>query len=224
MVKKRGLEPIQDEVDQIRVTAAEGVRIATEDFFAAYDRDPNPSRLAAWFIPRCWREIDYVFMLNEEIRRYGLGFDRKHITALSKHSFQEAHHYEMVGRIIESLGGEVPVTVPQSARAWSELLWDCLDRHRLSAIAAWNISETAAGGSFDATLSATQRYQDQVPEAFRIYKQIVKDEDFHLGLGQLLLDRYAETDSDHDEVLHAMREMVDLVVYTYKPENVVAGG
>jgi hypothetical protein len=63
-----------------------------------------------------------------------------------------------------------------------------------------------------------------VPEAFRIYKQIVKDEDFHLGLGQLLLDRYAETDSDRDEVLHAMREMVDLVVYTYKPENVVAGG
>ncbi len=224
MVKRSGLEPIQDEVDWIRVTAAEAVRIAAEDFFAEYDRAPDPSRLAAWLVPRCWREIDYVFMLNEEIRRYGLGFDRKHLTALSKHSFQEAHHYEMVGRIIEYLGGEVPVTVPESARTWSELLWDCLDRHRLSAIAAWNISETAAGGSFDATLAATQRYQDQMPEAFRTYKQIVKDEEFHLGLGQLLLDRYAETDSDHDEVLRAMREMVDLVVYTYKPENVVAGG
>jgi hypothetical protein len=224
MVKRRGLEPIQDEVDQIRVTAAEAVRIAAKDFFAEYDKDPDPLRLAAWFVPRCWREIEYVFMLNEEIRRYGLGFERKHITALSKHSFQEAQHYEMVGRVIEHLGGEVPVTVPESARAWSELLWDCLDRHRLSAIAAWNISETAAGGSFDATLAATQGYQEQMPEAFRIYKQIVKDEEFHLGLGQLLLDRYAETDNDHDEVLRAMREMVDLVAYTYKPENVVAGG
>jgi hypothetical protein len=224
MVKRSGLEPIQDEVDHIRVTAAEAVRTAAETFFAEYDSDPDPLRLSAWFVPRCWREIDYVFMLNEEIRRYGLGFDRKHLTALSKHSFQEAHHYEMVGRIIEYLGGEVPVTVPEAARAWSELLWDCLDRHRLSAIAAWNISETAARGSFDATLAATQRYRDQIPEAFRIYKQIVKDEDFHLGLGQLLLDRYAETDSDRDEVLRAMREMVDLVAYTYKPENVVAGG
>jgi hypothetical protein len=224
MVKRSGLEPIQDEVDWIRVTAAEAVRVAAEDFFAEYDRGPDPSRLAAWFVPRCWREIDYVFMLNEEIRRYGLGFDRKHLTALAKHSFQEAHHYEIVGRIIEYLGGEVPVIVPESARPWSELLWDCLDRHRLSAIAAWNISETAAGGSFDATLAATQRHQDQMPEAFRIYKQIVKDEKFHLGLGQLLLDRYAETDSDRDEVLRAMHEMVDLVAYTYKPENVIADG
>jgi hypothetical protein len=224
MVKRRGLGPIQDEVDQLRATAAGAVRAAAESFFADYSKDADPLRLAAWFVPRCWREIEYVFMLNEEIRRYGLGFERKHITALSKHSFQEAQHYEMVGRIIECLGGEVPVTVPESARTWSELLWDCLDRHRLSAIAAWNISETAAGGSFDATLAASERYQDQMPEAFRIYKRIVKDEDFHLGLGQLLLDRYVETYNDREEVLRAMREMLDLVAYTYKPENVVAGG
>lgn len=224
MAKKKGLEPIQDEVDQLRATAAEVVQVASEAFFAEYDKDPDPLRLAAWFVPRCWREIDYVFMLNEEIRRYGLGFERKHITALSKHSFQEAQHYEMVGRVIEYLGGEVPTTVPESARAWNQLLWDCLDRHRLSAIAAWNVSETSAGGSFDATLAACERYQSQMPEASRIYKQIVKDEDFHVGLGQLLLDRYAESDSDREEVLRAMREMVDLVAYTYKPENVVASG
>jgi hypothetical protein len=220
VAKRKGLEPIQGEVDRLRETATEVVRTASESFFAEYGKEPDPLRLAAWFVPRCWREIDYVFMLNEEIRRYGLGFERKHITALSKHSFQEAQHYEMVGRVIEHLGGEAPVSVPDSARAWSELLWDCLDRHRLAAIAAWNISETAAGGSFEATLAASERYQDQMPEAFRIYKQIVKDEDFHVGLGQLLLDRYAEDDDDREEVLRAMREMVDLVAYTYKPENV----
>ncbi|ABG04855.1 hypothetical protein Rxyl_1908 [Rubrobacter xylanophilus DSM 9941] len=223
-MKRKGLEPIQNEVDRLRETATEAVRIASERFFAEYDKDPDPLRLAAWFVPRCWREIEYVFMLNEEIRRYGLSFERKHITALSKHSFQEAQHYEMVGRIIEHLGGEVPVTVPESARAWSDLLWDCLDRHRLAAIAAWNISETAAGGSFDATLAASERYQDQMPEAFRVYKQIVKDENFHVGLGQLLLDRYAENDKDREEILRAMREMVELVAYTYKPENVVVTG
>src|SRR5215208_2802964 len=118
MVKRKGLGPIQDEVDQLRATAAGAVQAAAESFFADHSKDADPLRLAAWFVPRCWREIEYVFMLNEEIRRYGLGFERKHITALSKHSFQEAQHYEMVGRIIECLGGEVPVTVPESARAW----------------------------------------------------------------------------------------------------------
>lgn len=223
MAKRKGLEPIQDEVDQLRATAAESVRIAAESFFEEYDKDPDPTRMAAWFAPRCWREIEYVFMLNDEIRRYGFEFERKHITALAKHSLQEAQHYEMVGRIIEHLGGEVPVTVPASAQAWSDLLWDCLDRDRLSAIAAWNISETAAGGSFDATLAASERHQDQMPEAFSVYKQIVKDEDFHVGLGQLLLDRYAESDDDREAVLSAMREMTELVAYTYKPENVVGG-
>ncbi len=223
MAKNRGLEPIQGEVDQLRAQAAEVVRGKAEEFFVEYEQNPDPLRLAAWFVPRCWREIEYVFMLNDEIRRYGLDFERKHITALAKHSLQEAQHYEMVGRIIEYLGGEVPVSVPQHARAWSELLWDCLERHPLSAIAAWNISEASAGGSFDATLAACERYQEQMPEAFRVYKQIVKDEDFHLGLGQLLLERYAESDDDREEILRAMREMVAVVADTYKPENVVAG-
>ena len=60
-------------------------------------------------MPRCWREIDYVFMLGEVIRRYGLTFERRHITALSRQLLDEAEHYDAVARIVERLGGRVPV-------------------------------------------------------------------------------------------------------------------
>ena len=75
--------------------------------------------LAAWFVPRCWREIDYVFMLGEVIRRYGLTFERRHVTALSRQLLDEAEHYDAVARIVERLGGRVPVQPPPSAVEWS---------------------------------------------------------------------------------------------------------
>jgi hypothetical protein len=216
----KGLDPIAEEVEQLRTVARDAVRAACEEFFAEYDAAPDPHRLGLWLAPRCWREIDYTFMLNEEIRRYGLTFERKHVTALAKHSFQEADHYELIGRLIESLGAEVPLSVPESARAWSEYLWACLDRTRLSAIAAWYVSETSATGTFDLTLATARRYA--YGDMLRIYEKVVKDEHFHLGLGRLLLDRYTETDEEREEVLRCMRGMSELVAHSYRPAAVPA--
>lgn len=196
------LEPLLD-------GAAADVRRRADAFWAAYDRDRDPAVLAAWFVPRCWREIDYVFMLGEVIRRHGLGFQRKHLTALSRQLLDEAQHYEAVGRIIERLGGEVPTQPPPSARRWSAFLWESLDRHRLGAIAAWNMSETAATGTLDGIVAAGRRYA--LPDVVRAYEAIVEDERFHVGLGRALIERYAEDDADWDEVGRAMRGMAAIV-------------
>jgi hypothetical protein len=213
-----GLAGIADEVDEILDSVFKSTEKATEQFFANYDKNPDPLLLANWLAPRCWREIDYVFLLNEQIRRYGLSFERKHITLLAKQSFQEAEHYEMVGAAIVSLGGTVPVSVPAQALPWSEFLWDCLERHPLSAIAAWNCSETSASGSFAATFLAGERHG--FDEVVRIYRQIERDEKFHVGLGRQILAAYARTDEDRAEILRAMRGMRDIAWKTFTPESV----
>lgn len=212
------LAAAEDEIDEIMDAVVDSTRRATDDFFSAYDEDPDPGTLATWLRPRCWREIDYVFLLNEEIRRYWLGFQRRHVTLLAKQSFQEAEHYDMVGRVIESLGGSVPTAVPAEAVPWSEFMWECLDRHPLAAIAAWNVSETSASGSFARTIDAGRRHG--LDEVVRIYEQIEKDERFHVGLGRQVLAAYATTDADRAEVLRAMRGMRDIAWTTFTTESV----
>jgi hypothetical protein len=208
--RHHGLDPIRAQVDAIAERATAAVRRRSDAFWTEYASHRDPVTLAAWFVPRCWREIDYVFMLGEVIRRYGLAFERRHLTALSRQLLDEAEHYERVGRIIEHLGGTVPVEPPPSARRWSAFLWESLDRHRLGAIAAWNLSETAATGTLDGIVEAGRRFQ--LPDLVRTYEQIIADERFHVGLGRLLLDRYAETDQDRAEVLRAIEGMAEIVV------------
>jgi len=208
-----GLAPVRAELDALLSETVATVRDRSRAFWDAYEADRDPARLAAWFVPRCWREIDYVFMLGEVIRRYGLSFERRHITALSRQLLDEAEHYEAVARIVERLGGRVPVAPPPSAVEWSRFLWDSLDRHRLGAIAAWNMSETAATGTLEAIVDAGRRYD--LPDVVRTYEQIIKDEKFHVGLGRLLLDRYSEDDADRDEVMRAMRGMAAITVESH---------
>lgn len=213
-----GLDGISDEVDAILDSVFEATKHASEAFFQTFDKNPDPKLLAGWLEPRAWREIDYVFLLNEQIRRYGLGFKRNHITLLAKQSFQEAEHYEMVGKVIESLGGTVPTSLPAEVEPWSTFLWDCLERHPLSAIAAWYTSETSASGSFEPTFRAGERHG--LDEVTRVYRRIETDEKFHTGLGRQILSTYAQTDRDRDEILFAMRGMRDLAWRTFTPESV----
>jgi hypothetical protein len=211
--RRGGLDPVRAELDALMAQTVETVRERSGAFWEAYESDRDPARLAAWFVPRCWREIDYVFMLGEVIRRYGLTFERRHITALSRQLLDEAEHYDTVARIIERVGGRVPLQPPPSAIEWSRFLWDSLDRHRLGAIAAWNMSETAATGTLGAIVEAGRRYD--LPDVVRGYEQIVKDEKFHVGLGRLMLDRYIETDADLAEVMRAMRGMAAITVESH---------
>jgi hypothetical protein len=208
--RHRGLDPIRAEIDALSAATVAEVRRRADAYWESYAADRDDAMLAAWFVPRCWREIDYVHMLGEQIRRYGVRFERRHVTALARQLLDEAEHYDDVGRIIERLGGTVPTEPPPSAVTWSRFLWDCLDRHFLGAIAAWNMSETAATGTLEGIFAAGQRYN--LPQVVKTYEQIIRDEKFHVGLGRALLDRYIADDRDLAEVHRAMTTMAVIVV------------
>jgi hypothetical protein len=213
-----GLDPIADQVDEILQSAFDTTKNATQAFFESYDKEPNPKALAAWFGNRCWREIDYVLLLNEQIRRYGLAYKRQHITLLAKQSFQEAEHYETVGKLVESFGGEVPTSVPAIAAPWSKVLWDSMDRHPLGAIAAWYASETSATGAFEPLFAGAERHG--LKNVTKTYRQIEIDEKFHTSLGRQILSTYAKTDEDRAEILRAMRAMREIAWTSLAPEAV----
>jgi len=211
--RHRGLDPIRAEIDALCDATVAEVRRRADAYWDSYAADRDEATLAAWFVPRCWREIDYVYMLGEQIRRYGVRFERRHVTALARQLLDEAEHYDDVGRIIERLGGTVPTEPPPSAVTWSKFLWDCLDRHFLGAIAAWNMSETAATGTLEGIVAAGQKYD--LPDVVKTYEQIIRDEKFHVGLGRALLDRYIADERDLAEVHRAMTTMAAIVVESH---------
>jgi len=211
--RHRGLDPIRAEIDALCTATVAEVRRRADGYWDTYAAERDDATLAAWFVPRCWREIDYVYMLGEQIRRYGVRFERRHVTALARQLLDEAEHYDDVGRIIERLGGTVPTEPPPSAVTWSRFLWDCLDRHFLGAIAAWNMSETAATGTLEGIVAAGRKYE--LPDVVKTYEQIIRDERFHVGLGRALLDRYSADERDLAEVHRAMTTMAAIVVESH---------
>jgi hypothetical protein len=211
--RHRGLDPIRAEIDALCTATVAEVRRRADGYWDTYAAERDDATLAAWFVPRCWREIDYVYMLGEQIRRYGVRFERRHVTALARQLLDEAEHYDDVGRIIERLGGTVPTEPPPSAVTWSRFLWDCLDRHFLGAIAAWNMSETAATGTLEGIVAAGRKYE--LPDVVKTYEQIIRDERFHVGLGRALLDRYIADERDLAEVHRAMTTMAAIVVESH---------
>ncbi|TCP51837.1 hypothetical protein EV191_1061 [Tamaricihabitans halophyticus] len=96
-------------------------------------------------------------------------------------------------------------------------MWDCLDRHPLAAIAAWNVSETSATGSLEPTFLAGE--QHGFDEVVRVHRKIEVDEKFHVGLGRQVLARYAATDDDRNEILRAMRGMHSIASEMFTPSK-----
>jgi len=74
-------------------------------------------------------------------------------------------------------------------------------------------AEVEATGTLDGIVAAGRRFD--LPELVRAYEQIIEDERFHVGLGRLLLDRYAESDADRAAVMDAYQGMAEIVVDTH---------
>jgi len=216
-----GRDAFTEELDEILDSVYQHTRQVSEDFFVSFATNPSSKVLAAWLEPRAWRHIESLFVLNEGLRRYGLGLQRKHISMLSKKSHQHAQHFVMIGKVIESLGGTVPDELPNALVPWSTLLWDCLDRHPLAAIAAAHCSEVSATGSFQPLLAAGK--QHGYDEVVKVYQSIETDETFfHVGLARQVLVTCAETDNDVAEILEAAREMHDIAWNTFTPADVMS--
>src|SRR5699024_5893260 len=190
-----GRDEFIEDLDDILDSVYQRTKEVAEEFFASFTKNPSPKVLAAWLEPRAWRHIESLFVLNEGLRRYGLDLERKHISMLAKKAHQHAQHYALIGKSIESLGGTVPVNTPEALQPWSDLLWDCLDRHPLAAIAAAHCSEVSATGSFQPLLAAGK--QSGYDEVVNVFQIIETDETFfHVGIARQVLESNAETEED----------------------------
>lgn len=155
--------------------------------------------------PRDWFEIAYVSFLSEQISKYWKEFDRPFITALCKHMWDEANHYEIISRVLEKHGYEVPTSAPEVSQERESLHWEALKKDSTCAIAVWNVSETSTTPTMDVVIENCRRIG--LDELARVYEKIKKDEDFHCKLGVSILQRHMTTEEQRKNAIWGARKL-----------------
>ncbi|AJY73499.1 hypothetical protein [Paenibacillus beijingensis] len=173
-------------------------------------------------IVRDWLEIAYVIFLGTELLNYWREFDRSIVTALCKHMWDEAKHYEMLSNVIEKHGYSVPKTTPETSKEWEELHMKALTMDCACAVAVWNVSETSTTTTMDVLIENCRRIG--LDDLARCYEKIKKDEAFHCNLGVTILKKYLTTDERRMNAIWGARQLRDRMFKLYNviyPVNAV---
>lgn len=200
------LEYIERLKNEMRQTAAD----ASKKYFETH---PTRESMIRWLGTRCWREIDYVFLINAIVNKYWSEFDPKIVTSLMKQSWDEARHYQQLAEIIELYGGKRPLQVTEVDKIWSKVLWDSVDKDKVAAISGWHLSETSGEGTFKFVIEGAKKWN--YTEVSKAYEKIAQDELFHLNLGHEILERYAIDEASQKESIKAAQQIVQVLSKSY---------
>lgn len=164
-------------------------------------------------VQRVWLEMAYVFFLGKQINDYWKEFDRSTVTALCKHMLEEAHHYEIISRVLEKHGYTPPTEPPKEFMGWETLHWEALEKDRACAVAVWNCSETSTMDTHDIVIENCRRIG--LDDLARCYEQIKKDEEFHSRLGNMIVNKYVETDEERANAIWGARRLKEEMMHYY---------
>ncbi len=162
---------------------------------------------------RVWLEIAYVFFLGKQINDYWKEFDRKTVTALCKHLWEEAHHYEIISNVLEKRGLTPPTSVPDVHLGWENLHWEALDKDSTCAVAVWNCSETSTLNTHDIVIENCRRLG--LDDLARAYEVVKKDEVFHASLGEMIVRKYAVTEEQHKNAIWGAKQLREKMLAYY---------
>ncbi|MFK2826679.1 hypothetical protein QYG89_13565 [Bacillus sp. B190/17] len=183
----------------------------------AYDfwtrEDLTPDEVFVAIEQRVWLEIAYVFFLGKQINDYWKEFDRPTVTSLCKHMWEEAHHYEIICRVLEKHGYTAPTTPPEAHMGWENLHWEALQRDRACAVAVWNCSETSTTTTHDIVIENCRRIG--LDDLARCYEQVKKDEAFHARLGDMIVRKYVVTDEHRANAIWGARRLREEMLHYY---------
>ncbi|MBI0579945.1 MULTISPECIES: hypothetical protein [Bacillaceae] len=192
-----------NEFNAIKKELMEVAQESAEKFWAR--EDLTRDEVIKSLIPRDWLEIAYVFFLGTQLNKYWHKFDRGLVTAMCKHMWDEARHYELISRIIEKYGYTVPTAPPEQNKGWDNLHWEALEKDFVCAVAVWNVSETSTVLTMDLMIDGCRRIG--LDDLARVYEQIKKDEEFHTKLGETIVQKYCTTDELRANAIWGARKL-----------------
>jgi uncharacterized ferritin-like protein (DUF455 family) len=162
---------------------------------------------------RDWLEMQYVIFLGTEIIKYWQEFDREIVTALCRHMLEEAKHYEILSRVLEKHGYDAPVATSEVNNGWEKVHWQALEKDATCIIAVWNCSETSTIETHDIVIENCRRIG--LNDLAKCYETIKKDENFHVGLGETIVEKFMVTEQQIQNATEGIRSFRDEMLKFY---------
>ncbi|MEH6949523.1 hypothetical protein V7068_21145 [Bacillus sp. JJ634] len=204
-------EDFMVEFNQIKDELKEHARVRALEFWTR--EDLTHEEVFEAIRERDWLEMQYVIFLGTEIIKYWNEFDREIVTALCRHMLEEANHYEILSRVIEKHGYEAPVATSEVNKGWEKIHWKALEKDAVCAIAVWNCSETSTTTTHDIVIENCRRIG--LDDLAKCYEKIKRDENFHVGLGETIIDKYMVTKEQIINATEGIRKFRDEMMGFY---------
>lgn len=150
--------------------------------------------------------IDLKIMKNEFITILGP-------SALCRHMLEEAKHYEILSRVHEKHGYDAPVATSEVNKGWEKVHWQALDKDATCIIAVWNCSETSTIETHDIVIENCRRIG--LNDLAKCYETIKKDENFHVGLGETIVEKFMVTEQQIQIATEGIRSFRDEMLKFY---------
>lgn len=204
-------EKFMVEFNEIKNELKEHARVKALEFWTR--EDLTHEEVFEAIKERDWLEMEYVLFLGAVISKYWNEYDREIVTALCRHMLEEAQHYEMLSRILEKHGYEAPIATSEVNKGWEKIHWDAIEKDSTCVIAVWNCSETSTTTTHDIVIESCRRLG--LDDLAKCYEKIKKDENFHVGLGKQIIEKYMVTEEQIKNATEGIRAFRDEMTKFY---------
>lgn len=197
-----------EEVERLQRGVTDIAVASVEEYFK---ERPSVESMLRWLEVRNERELGAAQMISMAVIKFEKGIDKKLLVNLGKFIWDETRHYRDLSHMIEEIRaaapqGESPLIPPPEPEAgWWETLWRNVEKEKLAPFAGFYISEGSALAITEPLVTGCRRYG--YGELADLYIRFGRDEEFHVALDRLMMERYALAPRQQDLVLETATDV-----------------
>lgn len=196
------MDPVEFYDSLLAELAARRAEVVPEAQSFGQDRQMEGAELIEWLCFQAWYEREAASFIGEWLRTIT---EEDAFYGLTKQIADEGTHFHLFHRHLVSLGGSLEGWTPEPEWVeWIQVFYPAGD-DTLERVAAHNIT-----GELGAVQAFESLYPRLPPATQAVLDKVMPDENFHVALGKMVVQRYATTADRQERVRRRVFGAFDL--------------